>query len=273
MAWSPRVDVGVFEQAEIKEGIDITAPLLADLHNLALCFGAKSEAENVKRLVFRIKDNTITITVSTEEGNYGMVMIVGHMMSPDPHIITGIIGGDGLPCNIFIDTRLNSEILQHIITTADRQADQKGGIKDGQRTDLCISDKPPAMVVETIFSEPGACIPIIPQEGDTKESLMERAKQTVLAFDKPNELSIMDHPISGLSVIRRSHVEYIKRRQEIAHDVLKEHGYDPREVGEITPEVLKALREEIDRRIKTFREEFLAERERILPISDKLQQD
>jgi hypothetical protein len=273
MEWSPRVDVGVFEQAQIPEDLGITAELLADAHNLASCFGAESKDEKVKRFVFKTRTETITITVSTEDGNHGMVFIIGDMMAPNPVVINCGNGGDGMPCNAYLDKRLNAAVLQHVITTADKQAEEKGGIKDGQRVDLCISAKAPVMKVDVIFHEPGACIPIIPQEGDTQESLMERAKKTVVAFDKPGELAIMSHPISGISVIRKSHLDYIKKREEIAHELLKEHGFNPRDLSGITPEVFNAIKEQIEERCKAFREEYLSDRERILPLPDKLQQD
>lgn len=271
--WEPKVEIGVFADVAMPPGSGLTGHLFADLHNLVLCFGTESKQEKVKRFVFHTKHDVITITAATDKSNHSMVIIVGDMMSPNPLVIDAGKGGDDVPCSIFVDRRINAAILKKIISSADAQAEAKGGIKDGQRVDLCISGAPPKMEVAKIFVEPGACIPIIPQEGDTKETLMKRAKQTILSFDHPDQLAVLEHPISGISVICKNHLDYIKKREEITREVLKENGVKPGEVGGLQVEVLAALREQIDERLKEFREEYLADRERILPLSDKLQQD
>lgn len=105
------------------------------------------------------------------------------------------------------------------------------------------------MEIDIIFAVPGACIPMTPEPNDTIETLIERAKITILTFDRPAELGILSHPISGLTIIRKSHLEFIQAKDQIAQEILKERNIDPTTVGELSPEDLAEIKGEIEKRL------------------------
>jgi hypothetical protein len=217
---------------------------------MALHFGTESKQENVKRFTFRMSNEVLNITASTQKGNCGLLIIIGQIMEPNPHIVEGVTGDDGLPCSIFIDSRVTSDLLHQIIVASDTQAGANGGIKDGKRVDLGIVAEPPKLRVDDIFVQPGASIPILPEPNDTKEMLMMRAKQMIVSFDKPNELALLDHAISGISIIRHSDLDYIKERERVVNAVLEEKCIDPNKLSELPQEAVIELRKQIDVRLK-----------------------
>lgn len=251
--WKPRVEVGKFAGVKTEEETDITNELLADLHNLASCFGTEDSEEQVKRFFARSPNGVITVGVSMIEGNYSMLVASGQMMGPNP-LTLNVMGDDNIPCHVIIDRELTAELLQTLIVNTDERASESDGIVDGQRQNLQLSIQPPKMEVNIIFAEPGACIPVLPQEGDTKETVFNRAKHTILSFDKPEELVVMDHPMSGITIIRKVHLEHIQAREKVAKDLFEERGIDPQNLGDMATEDIVALRTEIDERLKALPE-------------------
>lgn len=111
-------------------------------------------------------------------------------------------------------------------------------------TDLKQRNADGKLQVDLVFSKPGTGMPYFEEPPfNTPEDLRND-------FDRPEELVFVSAG-GMLTLVRKSHMEYIKRREAIAHEVLEKYGVISFEqMGGISLEKVLEIRKEIEERMK-----------------------
>jgi hypothetical protein len=98
--------------------------------------------------------------------------------------------------------------------------------------------------VDIVFAKPGVAMPFF------KMPPFEKPEDLQNDFDKPEELMFVK---SGgmLTLIHKRDLEYVQKREKVAHEVLEEYGIISFEqMGDISMDKLKEMRQKIEERVK-----------------------
>ncbi len=148
---------------------------------------------------------------------------------------------------IFWDKDLTVEEAKRSIQVIDAKGLQRGlvDLSTGERIPLSAEEayiwksEPPYYRVSEVFSNRGSAFMVFPGQ-DPNEILTH--------FDHPEELVIQEVPDGGAVIVKRSDIVYLKKREEIVLEILKDRDLDlddPKSVDEIL-----AIRDEVNRRLQ-----------------------
>lgn len=223
---------------------DLTAELLADLHDAALKFGVESGEEKIADLAL----NDLMITCHSDPAKPGL-MLVTLRENRGAHVF--LLGsGD----QVIWGKGITVEEVKGFLIEIDAVAFEKGGISSrGER--IPLHRKVEAQVIfrfDEVFATEGTAMPILPlsEEDLTVAARVEKGERMLKLFDKPDEIMVNADPLGVVNIIAKRDLDYFQRRRKVATAVLAERGWTLEEANNLDMDTTLDLRDEIDRRLR-----------------------
>ena len=248
----------------------VNTDLLIDIYDLTDKFGTcmfqnDQISKGVKRLCAKLPTGmpiTTIIAASRDEStNYSLAVIIDDQFSGDGH---SSHFEDQLGIHkLYIDNKVNSEIIRLYIKQVLKLAKSKGAVLEGILRlggnyhlikPMDLQTYKPSLTVDKYFIIKGACIPVIQQEHETQQQMHERANLTIASFDRPDELMLYDFgeqsPVGeGLGIIRKDDLQFISCRQKAAIEAMQQLGIKYEDLSTTDQDTLMKLKAIVEKKV------------------------